>query len=77
MGKEKNKPSESEQLAYDICELVEGKPAIEGLSVLSFIVAQICSQSGNPDVVADCFIRALKITMLRIREQHNKTNKIN
>ncbi len=77
MGKEKNKPSEIERLAYDIGELVEGKEAAQVLPVLCFIAADICLQSDAPDVVVDRFIRALKITISKMRKELNKTNKIN
>lgn len=77
MGKEKNKPSESEQLAYDIAALIDGKPNEETLTAMCVIVANICTQSAAPDVIADFFYHKLKVTISEIRKVLNKKNKIN
>lgn len=77
MGKGKNKPSESGQLAYDIAALIDGKPNEEVLAALCVIVANICTQSVAPDVIADLFHQKLKDTISEIRKVLNKKNKIN
>ena len=77
MAKEKNKLSGSDQLAYDIASLIDGKPTEEILSAMCIIVANICIQSVAPDVIADLFHQNLNKAMSEIRKVHNKTKKIN
>lgn len=77
MGKEKNKLSGSEQLAHEIAALIDGKPTEETLAAMCIIVANICIQSGTPDVIADFFYHKLKVTISEIRKVLNKKNKIN
>ena len=77
MGKEKNKPSEIERLAYDIGELVEWKEAAQVLPAMCLVIANICLQSVAPDVIADIFHQDLKDMIAVIRKELNKTNKIN
>lgn len=75
MAKKKIKPSE--QLAYDIAALIDGKSNEEILTAICVIVANICMQSVAPDMIADFFYHKLKVTISEMRNVHNKTNKIN
>lgn len=77
MGKEKNNPSGSEKLAHDIWELIDDKPTEEVLTAMCVTVANICIQSGTPDVIADFFYHKLKVTISEIQKVLNKKNKIN
>ena len=75
MGKGKIEPSE--QLAHEIAVLIDDKPTEEVLTAMCVIVANICTQSVAPDVIADFFYHKLKVTISEIRKVLNKKNKIN
>lgn len=75
MGKKKIEPSQ--QLAHEIATLIDGKPNEEILTAICVIVANICTQSVAPDMIADFFYHKLKVTISEMRNVHNKTNKIN
>lgn len=73
----KKKIETSQQLAHEIATLIDGKPNVEILTAMCIIVANICIQSGTPDVIADFFYHKLKVTIGEIRKVLNKKNKIN
>lgn len=73
----KKKIETSQQLAHEIAALIDGKPTEEILAAMCIIVANICTQSVAPDMIADFFYHKLKVTISEIRKVLNKKNKIN